>query len=496
MAATQSTKTGIYARISDDDEGRALGVQRQLTDCQREAERRRWTVTGTYVDNDVSATRSKRRPEYERLMTDIRSGAITALVVWDVDRLTRKPRELEDIIDLADTTGLQLASVGGEIDLSTPQGRLTARIKGSVARHETDQSSRRIKRKFDANASEGKPHGTVSYGWDRVDKADVLNPEQADIIRGVAKRLLEGESLRSIVKSLNAEGRLSPKGMPWESTTLRQIMLRDRNAGLRVHRGQVVGKGVWEAIYDEDTHVRIKTLLTDPNRRSAKGNTRKHLGTGLYRCGRDDCSGTVKVNVPGKGRPNGYYCPDCNKVRRKQDEVDAMVDNEVIRWLQDGHVMSGLAAGEPETVQTARDTKAALNARLEAAADSYADGEITSEQLTRITGRLRPQIEDAEKVIESHSPAYGLMQFMNAKDIRKAWKDTPLDAKRATIKALLTITILPVGHTVGGFRKGGGYRPDFDPASVKIELTGGIRELVTTGGWKLQKRDVTVGKRN
>src|SRR4051794_24469560 len=116
------TAAGIYARISSDEDGDRLGVTRQIKDCTAEPERRKWRIVDTYVDNDVSATRSKIRPEYRRMIADIQSGRLTALIVWDVDRLTRTPRELEDIIDLADHQGLSLASIGGEIDLSTPQG--------------------------------------------------------------------------------------------------------------------------------------------------------------------------------------------------------------------------------------------------------------------------------------------------------------------------------------------------------------------------------------
>ena len=134
---------GIYARISRDDDGTALGVARQIADCAAEAGRRSWPVLRIFEDNDVSATKAKRRPEYENLLAAIEAGTIDALIVWDVDRLTRTPAELERFIDLADRHHLALASIGGEVDLATPQGRLTARIKGSVARHEVEQIDRK-----------------------------------------------------------------------------------------------------------------------------------------------------------------------------------------------------------------------------------------------------------------------------------------------------------------------------------------------------------------
>src|SRR5699024_6099382 len=147
-------RAGIYARISKDD-GSALGVGRQVADCTAEAERRGWTVVDQYIDNNVSASKSKPRPEYTRMIEDAERGRIDAVVVWDVDRLTRKPAELETFIDLADRHGLALASVGGEIDLANAHGRLPARIKGSVARHEAEQMGRRIARKAEQTARDG-----------------------------------------------------------------------------------------------------------------------------------------------------------------------------------------------------------------------------------------------------------------------------------------------------------------------------------------------------
>ena len=61
---------------------------------------RGWLDTLEYVDNDFSATNGKRRPAYQQMLTDIRAGEIDRIGVWDLDRLYRQPRELEDLIDL------------------------------------------------------------------------------------------------------------------------------------------------------------------------------------------------------------------------------------------------------------------------------------------------------------------------------------------------------------------------------------------------------------
>ena len=73
---------------------------RQIADCERLAGERGYVVADRYVDDDVSAWSGKRRPEYERMLDDLRAGVIGGVVVWHVDRLTRHPKELEAVIEL------------------------------------------------------------------------------------------------------------------------------------------------------------------------------------------------------------------------------------------------------------------------------------------------------------------------------------------------------------------------------------------------------------
>lgn len=84
------------------------------------------------------------------------------MAVWHVDRLTRSPRELEDVIDLADRHGVELATVSGEIDLATPTGRMVARMLGAAARHEAEHKAERQKRQRRQAAEAGRIAGEVN----------------------------------------------------------------------------------------------------------------------------------------------------------------------------------------------------------------------------------------------------------------------------------------------------------------------------------------------
>lgn len=461
-------KTAIYARISQDAGADHLGVDRQLSDCRAAAQARGWDVVHEYVDNDVSATRTRIRPEYTRMLADIAAGKINALIVWDVDRLTRTPRELEDIIDLADAHSLALVSIGGDIDLATPQGRLTARIKGSVARHETDQQSRRIRRKIQEKAENGEPHGLVPFGWNRVYEEDesgrrtqgrdVRDPQEAQVIRDAADRILAGESLRSVAMRLNDDGRVSPRGGRWNSTVLRQILSRATNAGLRTHHGEVVGKSTTEPILTEDEYYRLHAVLHDPSRRVQQGTTPRHLLTGIAECGL--CGGKMRrlkgVTRNGKTQPEAYGCRDCFKIRRRVELVDMVVEGVMLAFLQRPDALSALTTGDPATAENVRAHVEALGARMDMAADQFAEGNITGEQLARITAKLRPQVEEARAKLASLAPLTAAAT-VTGPDAVARWEDATLQTKRDIIDALMTVTILPAGPGRGR-----------DPESIRI----------------------------
>ena len=154
------SRPGVYCRISKDDAGDLLGVTRQEKDATALCERKGWPVVRVFTDDDVSAWSGRRRPAYEAMLQALEAGEITAVAVYDLDRLHRQPRDLERFFDVCDRAGVKdLASVAGDVDLGTSDGRLLARIMGAVAAKSSDDTSRRIKRKLDDVAAEGRKHG-------------------------------------------------------------------------------------------------------------------------------------------------------------------------------------------------------------------------------------------------------------------------------------------------------------------------------------------------
>jgi len=320
-------RAAVYCRISDDRRGLGLGVERQRQDCHDLARRHGWDVVGTYVDNDVSAYSGKLRRQYAQLMDAVQAGRFAVVLAWAPDRLHRSPAELESFIAAVERAGVDVVTVqAGEWDLSTANGRLTARLLGSIARHESEHKSERVRRALEQNATAGRPHGRRAYGWQRQQMPDgavreVVVPEEAAVVRRIADALLAGDSLRSVTAALNTEAVPSPTGKPWGKTMVRALVLRERNAGLRVHHGEVIGDGAWDAILDRGRWEQLRAVLSDPGRKTSTGTAAAHLLSGIARCG--VCGATLRV-AQNRGIPS-YRCSAAGCVIRRKVDLDDLV---------------------------------------------------------------------------------------------------------------------------------------------------------------------------
>jgi site-specific DNA recombinase len=462
----------IYARISQDSEQEGLGVSRQLEDCRAAAVERGWEVVGEYVDNDVSATRSRVRPEYQRMIEGIKAGHIKGLIVWDVDRLTRTPRELEDVIDLADEHRLALASIGGEIDLATPQGRLTARIKGSVARHETDQQSRRVKRKMLEIAEKGeRPGGPIPFGYRLEDGKPVIVEEQAEEIRRAYLDIVNGRSIGSIVKGLNARKVRTARGGLWTSTSVRGLILRPANAGFVKHQGKVLEgiKSVYPPIVSEEVWRAAVGVVTDPSRLKRHEDHVRHLLSGLIRCGA--CGDPMRISARAKsqrGESGRFYykCARSGDGHSSQtaEPLELFVSDVVVGFLCQPEVRAVLQARESPGVdmEALRAEESALQVRMTEAAASFAEGLITGGQLREITQRVRGKIAQVQGEI-SRAQGTGSVAKFAGPGARERWESTDVEGRRAVIAALVDVYVDPVKKAAPRV---------FDPGRVRFEWRG------------------------
>jgi site-specific DNA recombinase len=441
-------KAAVYARISSDPEGDRLGVSRQRDDCEALAARKGWPVSEVYIDDDRSAYSGKPRPEYRRLLDDIRDRSIDALIVYNLDRLHRQPRELEAFLDLADSVGLtNLATVEGDINLGSHDGRFHARILGAVARKSSDDASRRIKRKFEERAAAGlpSPGGTRPFGY-RPDRVTV-DPAEAVLVREAVGKVLAGEAIRSVAADWNARRIRTVLGNAWTVETLRRMLNAPRLSAQVERLGEIVGPGNWEPIITPDETARLRAVLDERSRTRTRP-VRRYLLTGLLRCALCDAP---LIARPQSGGARRYVCAKgpghsgCGRMAINADAIEAVLSEAALVHLDSPAVAAALAAAASADAATAAEHDGLRQDReqLDELARAYGERRVTFSEWLAARAPIEARIDAAQRKVSRMSRSAAIDPYVGKSAALSAqWQALPLNRQRSILSALLDRAVI------------------------------------------------------
>src|SRR5258708_4114542 len=160
MSNTATVRAAIYCRMSLAILEDTTKVADQERLCRLTAERLGWEVHDVYQDNNRSAWKhDRKRPAWDRMLTDIGAGKINGIIVYHGDRLVRQPLDLELLISLSRTTRIKLASPTGVHDLNDAEDQMVLGIQANVFRHESASTSRRRKQQYERWRRDGRVRG-------------------------------------------------------------------------------------------------------------------------------------------------------------------------------------------------------------------------------------------------------------------------------------------------------------------------------------------------
>ncbi|HEV2415601.1 MAG TPA: recombinase family protein [Candidatus Dormibacteraeota bacterium] len=446
----------LYLRISRDPEDLKLGVDRQERECRDLCKRRGWKVAAVHTDDDRSAYSGKKREGYETLLRRIRTGQVRGLVCWHPDRLHRNMDELADFIDLINASGAGVATVqGGDYDLTTASGRMTARIVGSVAQHESEHKSERIRSKMLELQRAGKftGGGRRPYGFEYVKTSDglhidrlVVREDEAAIIREIVRRFVGGESLLSVIRDLNKRGVNSSTGSELGLGSVSYMLRSMRLAGLREVEGKPVS-APWSAIITPREFRQVQTLLAH-NRGGTRTKRAYLLTGGLVVCGvcgkpmigRPVGGKNGQPGIPTYGCDKGRGDHRCGSVWVRAEVVDDAVRDAVIAVV-DGQGLARRLEGsgaDPVLDEIERQEK-----RIREVEEDYATGVSKKDEYRRVRRIAESRLEELRK---SYTPKPTL-DYGRENPLGVAWPELPLGRKRAVLDVVMkAVRIMPVGR--------------------------------------------------
>lgn len=220
--------TAIYARQSIDKKD-SISIDTQIEFCRRFAGTEECRV---YTDKGWSG-KNIDRPEFRRLLSDIKRGAITKLVVYKLDRISRSLNDFSNLMELFRQYNVEFASTVETFDTSTPIGRAMLGIIMVFAELERENILMRVKDNYYARGEKGMYlGGPPTFGFDKTPttlggiKTSVLipNADMTTVQYMYDAYCVERTSLGDIAKQLNSDGVQSPGGALWDSNMISRIL--------------------------------------------------------------------------------------------------------------------------------------------------------------------------------------------------------------------------------------------------------------------------------
>jgi len=351
----EACKILLYIRVSTDrqaEEGYSIAIQKErLGAYVKSMFGNGKNVSAEYYIDDGFSGGSLDRPEMQRMISDIKSGRGTHVIVYKLDRLSRSQKDTLYLIeDIFLMHNVAFISMQESFNTATAFGRAVVGILSVFAQLERENIYERTRSGMQKRVESGlwPGGGCVPFGYDYDPEQGILVPNQdAATVKKAYDLFLQGYSTYRIAEMLNLKyDRLAY-----------QILTRKSNAGYIVYNGAEY-RGKHEPIISLETYERTMMMMKDRSDRHYVSSS-VHLLTGLVRCG--VCGAKMRYAKWGK---QGYklvcYSQQTSKKYLVRDEncdnerFDAQtVENAVLHYLF--RMTSGdLQAGESNEAQPAK----------------------------------------------------------------------------------------------------------------------------------------------
>lgn len=492
----------IYARLSKNHRGLSTATSIQVDECEREARYYakvhgyQIVIVERFEEDDVSASKysTKSRPLYEQTLQLVRQNKVDMIWSTEPERLVRRPREMEEIIDLAETTDLRMIWFTSDegYDLSTPNGIYRARQAVNAAERESRKISERVKRKLADKAKEGLSNGgRRAYAYKPGNM--VLEPPEVLVLREMAQNVVDGWSIVEVTWDLNERDIKTAEGHDWYPATVAATLTNKRYVGIRVHR-DVEYPAKWPAVFTTDEWDELQvTIRTRKERYAGRPAPRRYLLTGLLTCGKCGRSlvGQLKYDRGGATPRRTYMCHQPPSVSRDdkgcsgvtvsanaleefiRQAVVAQLDNDnLARLLSDDDGMSRL-----KELLAERRQKLAHKKTLE---DERADNLLDKDEFYRMRNRVIAAIALIDEQIIEARQQHIQLPASAGQSIAEAWDANPDGWRRQLTERVIKTVEIRQSHRKPRFALRDGSLAIFDQDRVVIDwrFRGSLEEEV------------------
>ena len=427
---------------------------------------------------DAGFSGSKRevtRPGFDSLMENI--ARYDRIVVWKLDRFTRRMAQLTKVIEQLADSGAALVTISDNIDTSQMGGRMMANFLGSIAAAEAENTEIRVRSAQATMAKTGRwKGGNRPYGWTSHRRQDgngvklVLVPAEAAVLREAVRMALRGKGPGPIAKELNSKGHRSPFGNPWSPQAIKGILTSPLMMGWHEFKG-VISRGedgrpleAHDALVTEEQFAQLQASLSQ--RKTVRPQTDGALLSGVIYCG--VCGGRMHGSSSATNPRANYKCrarymlnkDTCVGTSVKALPVDELIGEAVLAVLSKARNRQRAVAGLSRDQAKGRAERRALEDQVadatremdrllqEREAGHWA-GDRANAMWLDYFGKCRARLDQAQAELDALDsveampiPLPVLDGWLQAKDIRRMWRHRTTAGRREVVRALIERVVI------------------------------------------------------
>ena len=413
------SRAGLYTRVSKEEMAKyGLSLDAQLERLQEYAKENNLVVADIYTDAGYSARKPyNKRPEFVRLLEDVKSGHIDTILFTKLDRWFRNIADFFEVQKILEKYNVCWIATEEEYDTSTTNGRLNLNIKLSVAQDEADRDSDRVKDVFRSKLERKEVlSGMVPRGFVIVDKRLAIEPVGAEVVRRGFQRYIDTHSIGGTARYMREVlgVQISPSGC--------RSMLTNT-----LYIGEYQGiKDFGPAIIDREQFKRVQEMLLQRAQRNSAVQKNIYLFSGICFCA--ECGATMHSTIT-KGHK--YY-----RCRKAQDYHSCAHDRRIREDYIEDWLLKNLAL-EMEKYNLDIRAKAAkrvvvdegrLRRKMDKLKDLYLNDLIERDTYERDYSTLRRELEAAQA---ANAETRSEVDISKAKEMLALYPALPDDAKKA-----------------------------------------------------------------
>jgi site-specific DNA recombinase len=425
-----------------------------------------------------------KRTEYENALEDLRAGRIDGIIVWKLDRLTRRRSEKRRILNVLEECGGRLYSIVEGLDTADPSKREITEIALAIyignAESESEAIGERVALMHLDRARKGLVQPSSVRPFGHTEDWQALVPAEVKVLHEAAERLFEGEASFSVAADFTARQIPKPNGKTnWNSYRLRGMLTSPRMVGKREYGGNLYDLAGVPPIFDEEAWEKLCAVLAKRGARSGPMET--HLLSSIALCG--ICKRTLAYATSGRKANPSYVCRPrfegdeaCRKISVSAPHAEQRVSELVIAFLADKERVNKLllSKADPEDVAKIQVREAELTENKNALGRALnpppgvprMDMETYYEQVAAIEAERQ---EIHRRLIVTREAA-ALNEVLEFEDAAHEWETRSLHWRRNILKLVTkSIVIEPRGKLLS--KDDPRYQPGFnafDPERVRV----------------------------